>query len=118
VFIKTEELNVNKAFYCNTTYEYFGKDIMTISTATPLVNSARTCGFDYAGDLRWVITEKAKEMNKKDIYLLTNTAEGYFAKKGFFQINRSQIPYELLKNSCLNFSCPSTSICMKLKILT
>lgn len=62
------------------------------------------------------ILEKAKEMNKKDIYLLTNTAEGYFAKKGFFQINRSQIPYELLKNSCLNFSCPSTSICMKLKI--
>lgn len=65
VKIEVEELDVNKAHYCNTTYEYFGKDIMTISTATPLINSARTCGFDYAGDLRWAITEKASWDIKK-----------------------------------------------------
>ncbi|KGK91794.1 ArsR family transcriptional regulator [Desulfosporosinus sp. HMP52] len=59
VKIEVEELNVNKALSCNTTYDYFGKDIMIISTATPLVDSAKTCGFDYAGDLRWVMTEKA-----------------------------------------------------------
>jgi len=65
VKIEIEELNINKALYCNTTYEYFGKDIMTISTATPLVNSSKTCGFDYAGDLRWVLTEKASWDIKK-----------------------------------------------------
>lgn len=65
VKIEVEELDVNKAHYCHTTYEYFGKDIMTISTATPLIKSARTCGFDYAGDLRWVITEKASWDIKK-----------------------------------------------------
>lgn len=65
VKIEVEELDVNKAHFCNTSYEYFGKDIMTISTATPLVDSARTAGFDYAGDLRWVITEKASWDIKK-----------------------------------------------------
>ncbi|SHH32971.1 aryl-sulfate sulfotransferase [Desulfosporosinus lacus] len=59
VRIEVEELKVNKACACDTTYEYFGKDIMIISTATPLIDSARTCGFDYKGDLRWVMTEKA-----------------------------------------------------------
>ncbi|EHQ89655.1 aryl-sulfate sulfotransferase [Desulfosporosinus youngiae] len=58
VTIKTEELDVNKAHYCHTTPEYFGKDLMVVSTTTPLVESARTAGFDYAGDLRWIITNK------------------------------------------------------------
>ncbi|MGE4273733.1 MAG: aryl-sulfate sulfotransferase [Desulfitobacterium sp.] len=56
VKIEVEELNVNKAQYCKTTPEYFGKDFMLISTTTPLIESARTVGFDYAGDLRWTIT--------------------------------------------------------------
>lgn len=56
VKIEVEELNVNKALYCKTTSEYFGKDFMLISTTTPLIDSARTAGFDYAGDLRWTIT--------------------------------------------------------------
>jgi len=59
VKIEVEELNVNKAFSCDTTYDYFGKDIMIISSTTPLIESSSTCGFDYTGDLRWVITEKA-----------------------------------------------------------
>jgi len=58
VKIKVEELDVNKALYCKTTSEYFGKDLMLISTTTPLIESAKTVGFDYAGDLRWVITNK------------------------------------------------------------
>ncbi|WP_407309522.1 aryl-sulfate sulfotransferase [Desulfosporosinus sp. SB140] len=58
VTIKVEELDVNKALFCHTTPEYFGKDLMIISTTTPLIDSAKTVGFDYAGDLRWVITNK------------------------------------------------------------
>lgn len=65
VKIEVEELNINKAFYCHTTYDYFDKDIMIISTTTPLIDSARTCGFDYAGDLRWAMTEKASWDIKK-----------------------------------------------------
>lgn len=65
VKIEVEEVDVNRAHFCNTTYEYFGKDIMTISSTTPLIESAKTCGFDYAGDLRWMITEKASWDIKK-----------------------------------------------------
>ena len=65
VIIKIEELDVNKPQYCKTTYEYFGKDLMLISTTSPLIESAKTAGFDYAGDLRWVITNKASWDIKK-----------------------------------------------------
>lgn len=68
VKIEVEELNVNKALYCKTTSEYFGKDFMLISTTTPLIDSARTAGFDYAGDLRWTITN----MQSWDIKKLEN----------------------------------------------
>lgn len=65
VKIKVEELDVNKPQYCKTTYEYFGKDLMLISSTTPLIESSKTAGFDYAGDLRWVITFKASWDIKK-----------------------------------------------------
>ena len=38
---------------------------MLISTTSPLIESAKTAGFDYAGDLRWVITNKASWDIKK-----------------------------------------------------
>ncbi len=58
VYIEVAELDVNRALYCHTSPEYFGKDLMLISSTTPLIESAKTVGFDYAGDLRWVITNK------------------------------------------------------------
>lgn len=65
VKIKTEAIDVNRAHYCHTTYEYFGNDIMVLSSTTPLIESAKTCGYDFQGDVRWVITEKASWDIKK-----------------------------------------------------
>lgn len=65
VKIKVDEVNVNKAQYCHTTPEYFGKDLMIISGATYPLESVKTSGFDYAGDLRWVLTTKASWDIKK-----------------------------------------------------
>ncbi|AGA69635.1 Arylsulfotransferase (ASST) [Desulfitobacterium dichloroeliminans LMG P-21439] len=65
VKIKVAEVNVNKAQYCKTTPEYFGKDLMIISGATYPIESVKTSGFDYAGDLRWVLTTKASWDIKK-----------------------------------------------------
>jgi arylsulfate sulfotransferase len=65
VKISTEEVNVNKALYCHTTPEYFGKDLMFVSAATFPIESCRTAGFDYAGDLRWVLTSKSSWDIKK-----------------------------------------------------
>ncbi|MCR6544317.1 aryl-sulfate sulfotransferase [Dehalobacterium formicoaceticum] len=58
VKIKIDKLDINLPHYLNTTYDYFGKDIMILSSTTPLIASSKTGGFDYAGDLRWMLTEK------------------------------------------------------------
>lgn len=65
VKIETEAIDVNRPHYCRTTYEYFGNDLMILSSTTPLIESAKTCGYDFLGDVRWVITEKASWDIKK-----------------------------------------------------
>lgn len=65
VKIETEKVDINEPHYCNTTYEYFGNDLMFLSSATALIKSAKTCGYDFNGDVRWVTTEKASWDIKK-----------------------------------------------------
>lgn len=90
--IKIEELDVNKALYCRTTAEYFGKDIMVISTTTPLIKSARTVGFDYAGDLRWMITnlqswDIKKVANGRLLYTSYRTVQKPYYTVGFMEMD-------------------------------
>ncbi len=56
VTIHVDEINVNRCQHIDTTYEYFGKDMMFISTTTPLIDSARSVAIDFAGDVRWMNT--------------------------------------------------------------
>ena len=65
VHIYIEEQNVNRAQYCRTTAEYFGKDLMVLSPTTAIIDSCKTCGFDYTGDVRWLLTLKANWDIKK-----------------------------------------------------
>ena len=92
VKIEEEELNVNRALYCHTTPEYFGKDLMLISTTTPLIDSARTVGFDYAGDLRWMITNKQswdikKLENGRLLYTSYRTIQKPYYTVGFMEMD-------------------------------
>ncbi|MBS1502462.1 MAG: GNAT family N-acetyltransferase [Bacteroidetes bacterium] len=47
------------------------------------------------------------------IYLLTETAPGYFAKQGFIQIGRADVPTEIQKSSEFSYVCPQSAIVMK-----
>ncbi|MBU2700385.1 ubiquinone/menaquinone biosynthesis C-methylase UbiE/N-acetylglutamate synthase-like GNAT family acetyltransferase [Sporomusaceae bacterium BoRhaA] len=49
-----------------------------------------------------------------EAYLLTETAQDYFKRTGFYEINRAEVPLSLLKESGLDQACPCTSHCMKL----
>jgi len=94
VKLKIEQLDVNKAHYCRTTPEYFGKDLMIISTTTPLVDSAKTVGFDYAGDLRWVITNKQswdikKLANGRLLYTAYRTMQKPYYTVGLMEMDFS-----------------------------
>ena len=60
--------------------------------------------------------EKARAAGMEEVYILTNTAEKFAARLGFYQIKRSEIPMDLLESSALNQFCPSSSTCMKLEL--
>lgn len=51
-----------------------------------------------------------------NIYLLTNTAEGYLTRYGFTTLERSQVPNHVLAASALGEACSSSSTCMHLAL--
>jgi len=60
--------------------------------------------------------EIARQAGIEEAYLLTNTAEKFAARWGFYKVERSQIPEELMKSSALHRFCPASSVCMKLDL--
>jgi amino-acid N-acetyltransferase len=48
----------------------------------------------------------------RKLYLVTNTAEGYFERKGFRKINREEVDEKLLVSAEFNGLCPASSVIM------
>ncbi len=57
-----------------------------------------------------------KRLGLKEMYLLTETAENYFAKKGFQKINREETPTAIKQSAEFSHLCPSTAVVMKKEI--
>jgi amino-acid N-acetyltransferase len=53
----------------------------------------------------------------REFYLLTTTAQPYFAKRGFKPIDRDEIHPQLLGSAELRGACPDTAVCMRLVML-
>lgn len=64
----------------------------------------------------FLLTE-AKKRGLKAVYLLTETASGFFLKKGFASIPRQSIPEDVKKSSEFSHVCPTSAAAMELKIL-
>ncbi len=58
----------------------------------------------------------AKSLSLSDIFLLTNSAEEYFADKGFEMIKREEVATEVLNSEEFKDACPATAVCMYFKI--
>ena len=54
----------------------------------------------------------------REFYLLTTTAEDYFAKRGFKRIERDEIHPQLMASRELQDACPESATCMRLVMLT
>lgn len=54
----------------------------------------------------------------REFYLLTTTAEGYFARRGFKTIDRDEVHPQLLASRELQDACPASATCMRLVMLT
>jgi len=54
----------------------------------------------------------------KELYLLTETAPGYFDRKGYKKIARADVPTEIQQSSEFSHICPQSAIVMKKVLIT
>jgi amino-acid N-acetyltransferase len=59
------------------------------------------------------IEDRASSKGLKAIYLLTETATGYFLKKNYQKITRADVPAEVQLSSEFSYACPQSAIVMK-----
>jgi amino-acid N-acetyltransferase len=62
------------------------------------------------------LLSEAKKKRLKAIYLLTETARGFFQKKGFREVQRDEVPAEVKASSEFSQVCPTTAVVMYLPI--
>lgn len=67
-------------------------------------------------DLCGHLYEKAQALGLKDIYLLTDTAEGFFKKQKFETISRKELPIILEQNVLVQNACSTNSTVMHRKL--
>ena len=89
--------------------EFYGSTALLRSFA--VTEEARNKGI--GNDLFLFLEEYIKQNGINRLALLTTTAAGYFAKKGFEKIERENTPVEIKESSEFKSTCPSSSILMK-----
>lgn len=62
------------------------------------------------------LLQHARQQGLTTIYLLTETAEAFFSKKGFTRVNRSEVPESIQSSDEFSHLCPSTAVVMKKEI--
>ncbi|MEW6363681.1 MAG: arsenic resistance N-acetyltransferase ArsN2 [Acidobacteriota bacterium] len=55
----------------------------------------------------------ARALGVRRLYLLTTTAEGYFRKRGYQRVPRSEAPAGVQSTHEFRSACPSTAACMR-----
>lgn len=63
------------------------------------------------------LLQSAKAKQLTELYLLTNTAETYFARKGFMKINRNELSGEITSSSAFRMNCCASAVCLKLTLI-
>jgi amino-acid N-acetyltransferase len=70
----------------------------------------------YGQQLYRRILENAHKQNITEVYLLTETAERFFAAMGFEKISRELVDERVKTSEEFRSVCPSTAICMRLTL--
>jgi len=92
--------------------EQYGEFGLLRSMATDL--AYRNNGI--ASSLVAALFAHSKKLGLKVMYLLTETAENFFAKKGFQKVNRDETPAAIKQSAEFSHLCPSTAVVMKKEI--
>lgn len=59
---------------------------------------------------------QARNKKLKGIYLLTETAHGFFKLKGFKDVSREEVPHGVKSSSEFSHVCPESAACMFLSL--
>ncbi|HEX8039168.1 MAG TPA: arsenic resistance N-acetyltransferase ArsN2 [Chryseosolibacter sp.] len=62
------------------------------------------------------LLEEAKKKKLKSVYLLTETAHGFFQKKGFKDVSRDAVPREVKQSEEFSKLCPESAAVMCLDL--
>jgi amino-acid N-acetyltransferase len=89
--------------------EQYGQYALLRSMATDVAH--RNNGI--AAQLVQQVFNFAQQQNFKAVYLLTETAEQYFAKKGFEKVNRDDTPESIKQSTEFAGVCPVSAVVMK-----
>ncbi len=94
-------------------FEFYGNDALLRSVAVRPDLQRSGIGSRFTD---WMIGS-AKRRGIKRIVLLTETAEKFFAKKGFKVADRSSINNDTMRlSSEFTFACPTSAVCMVLSL--
>jgi amino-acid N-acetyltransferase len=69
-------------------------------------------GAGLGGELVRRLTAQARRQGVKRFYLLTTTAEAFFARRGFQKIARQTVPAAIAATREFNSLCPVSAVCM------
>ena len=69
-------------------------------------------GQGIASQLTIQAEEYACTRDIKSLYLLTTTAESFFAKRGYQTMDRSRVPTAVQETAEFQSICPATAVCM------
>jgi N-acetylglutamate synthase-like GNAT family acetyltransferase len=82
-----------------------------------LVVASAHRGTGLAKDLLSRVVSRSHELGLRDLYLLTESAAGFFAKRGFGEISRDAVPEEIRQTREFREQCLETAtvMCMPLE---
>lgn len=69
-------------------------------------------GQGWAGELLATLEREACALGVRQLVLLTETAEGFFAARGYATIDRRYVPEELKESEEFHSLCPASAVCM------
>jgi amino-acid N-acetyltransferase len=88
--------------------EMYGVHALIRSIAVHPEQRGKNVGKEIVDD----ILQRAKTMNIKSLFLLTETAHEFFLKRGFKDISRNEVPDAVKASAEFSFVCPASAKCM------
>lgn len=81
-----------------------------------LVVSPEARGRGYGGALVAEIEAYAQQLGLRELYLLTNSAEAFFSRRGYSSVERAGVPEVIRQTAEFSSLCPATAVCMHKRI--